>query len=155
MWGRISAKRFYLVPGEVWSDAVNQELGSQESSQQRNWKTLFAHSLTATAARPSAKWLRTAANLVEEYNRIQKERAEKNFDPNTFSIFVTLRQRGLEDPHGPAVEINALFDAHPHWRVNANAKRALKTKLYKALLPLFGQDQSPEVEEALLKLERE
>jgi type I restriction enzyme R subunit len=98
--------------------------------------------------------LAEAAKLVEEYNRIQKERAEKNFDTNTFSIFVTLRQHGLEDPHGPAVEINALFDAHPHWRTNANARRALKAKLYKALLPLFGEDQSPEVADALMKLER-
>ena len=98
--------------------------------------------------------LAEAAKLVEEYNLIQKERAEKNFDTNTFSIFVILRQHGLEDPHGPAVEINALFDAHPHWRANANARRALKAKLYKALLPLFGEDQSPEVAEALMKLER-
>jgi hypothetical protein len=52
------------------------------------------------------------------------------------------------------VEIDALFDAHPHWRANANARRALKAKLYKALLPLFGEDQSPEVVEALMKLER-
>jgi len=98
--------------------------------------------------------LAEAAKLVEEYNRIQKERVEKNFDVNTFSIFVTLRRHGLDDPHGPAVEINALFDAHPHWRANANARRALKAKLYKALLPLFGADQSPEVAEALMKLER-
>jgi len=98
--------------------------------------------------------LEQAAQLVEEYNRIQKERAEKNFDTDTFSIFVTLRQYGLADPHGPAVEINALFEAHPHWRTHANARRALKAKLYKALLPLFGADQSPEVADALMKLER-
>lgn len=98
--------------------------------------------------------LTEAAKLVEEYNRIQKERAEKNFDAETFSIFVTLRQHGLDDPHGPAIEINALFEAHPHWHGNANARRALKTKLYKALLPLFGADASPEVAEALMKLER-
>lgn len=98
--------------------------------------------------------LAEAARLVEEFNRIQKERAEKNFDTNTFTIFVTLRQHGFEDPHGPAVEINALFDTHPHWQANANARRALKAKLYKALLPLFGADQSPEVADALMKLER-
>jgi hypothetical protein len=98
--------------------------------------------------------LTEAAKLVEEYNRIQKERAEKNFDTDTFSIFVVLRQHGRDDPHGPAIEINALFDSHPHWRGNANARRALKTKLYKALLPLFGADASPEVAEALMKLER-
>lgn len=98
--------------------------------------------------------LEQAAALVEEYNRIQKERAEKNFDAETFSIFVVLRQHGLEDPHGPAIEINALFNAHPHWRTNANAQRTLKAKLYKALLALFNEDTSLEVVKALMKLDR-
>ncbi|MBI5634714.1 MAG: HsdR family type I site-specific deoxyribonuclease [Nitrospirae bacterium] len=98
--------------------------------------------------------LEQAAALIEEYNRIQKERTEKNFDTDTFSVFVVLRQHGLDDPHTPAIEINALFDAHPHWRTNANAQRALKAKLYKALLALFDEDKSFEVAKALLKLER-
>ncbi len=98
--------------------------------------------------------LEQAAALVEEYNRIQKERAEKNFDTDTFSIFVILRQHGLENADGPAIEINALFNAHPHWRTNANAQRTLKAKLYKALLALFNEDKSFEVAKALLKLER-
>ncbi|MEK7787141.1 MAG: type I restriction endonuclease subunit R, partial [Chloroflexota bacterium] len=98
--------------------------------------------------------LAEAAKLVEEYNRIQKERAEKNFDVNTFAIFATLRQYGLDDPHEPAITLNALFEAHPGWRANASAARALKAKLYKALLPLFGEDDSPDVVAALLKLDR-
>jgi type I restriction enzyme R subunit len=98
--------------------------------------------------------LEQAAALVEEYNRIQKERAEKNFDTDTFSIFVILRQHGLENADGPAIEINALFNAHPHWRTNANAQRTLKAKLYKALLALFNEDTSLEVVKALMKLER-
>ncbi len=95
-----------------------------------------------------------AAALVEEYNRIQKERAEKNFDTDTFSVFVVLRQHGLDDPHGPAIEISALFNAHPHWRANANAQRALKAKLYKALLALFDEDTSLDAAKALMKLDR-
>ena len=98
--------------------------------------------------------LAEAAKLVDEYNRIQKERAEKNFDTNTFAVFATLRQYSLDDPHEPAITLNALFEAHPGWRANASAARALKAKLYKALLPLFGEDDSPDVVAALLKLER-
>lgn len=59
---------FYLVPGEAWSDAVNRDLGAVTLAQQRNWKTLLAHTLTATSARPSAKWLKTGARLVEAVN---------------------------------------------------------------------------------------
>ncbi len=102
----------------------------------------------------TADALGQAAKLVEEYNRIQKERAEKNLDAETFTIFVTLRQHGLPDPHGPAIELNALFETHPHWRTNANAVRALKAKLYKALLALFDEDTSAEVIQTLMKLRK-
>ena len=102
----------------------------------------------------TADALEQAAQLVEEYNRIQKERAEKNLDAETFTIFATLRQHGLPDPHGPAIEINSLFDAHPHWRTNANAARALKAKLYRATLALFDEDTAAEVIQTLLKLRK-
>jgi type I restriction enzyme, R subunit len=92
--------------------------------------------------------------LVDEYNQLQRERAERNFDAQTFSTFVILRQHGLLEADGPAIEINALFNAHPHWRSDANTRRALRAKLYKALLALFEPDQTPDVVEALLKFER-
>lgn len=132
---------------------VDQEAGQQPYLVSIGERAEAIHAAYDDRQMTTQEALAEAAKLVQEYNRIQKERAEKNFDTNTFSIFVTLRQHGLDDPHGPAIEINALFDAHPHWRANANARRALKTKLYKALLPLFGADTSPEVAEALMNLE--
>jgi hypothetical protein len=56
---------FYLVPGEAWSDAVNSELTRLATLQQINWSALLRHTLTATATRPSAKWLATSHKLVE------------------------------------------------------------------------------------------
>lgn len=57
---------FCLVPGEVWADAVNDDFSGMSTSQQRKWSSLFAHMLTATTARPSGKWLKTAAQLVSD-----------------------------------------------------------------------------------------
>lgn len=56
---------FFLVPGEVWSDALNAELSKTTAEERRNWMSLLAHALTATSSRPSAKWLKAAAKLVE------------------------------------------------------------------------------------------
>ena len=56
---------FYLVPGEAWSDAINNDLTRLEAQQQTNWSALLRHALTATATRPSAKWLAASRKLVE------------------------------------------------------------------------------------------
>jgi Domain of unknown function (DUF4132) len=56
---------FYLVPGEAWTDAVNVDLAGPEAARQARWADLLRHALTATAARPSAKWLATARRLAE------------------------------------------------------------------------------------------
>ena len=96
-----------------------------------------------------------AARLVDEYNRIQLERAAKNFDASTFAIYLALQQSEVDDPEGPAIEINALFEAHPHWRTNAASQRALKAKLYKALLPLVGPERAPQLADKLERLQRQ
>jgi len=57
---------FQLVPGEVWSDAVNNDVTAMPASAQQAWNTLFAHTLKATSSRPSSKWLETAETLVQE-----------------------------------------------------------------------------------------
>ena len=55
---------FYLVPGEAWSDAVNGDLPRLKPAQRAHWAALLTHAMTATAARPSAKWLAAAGKLV-------------------------------------------------------------------------------------------
>lgn len=54
----------FLVPGEVWSDAVNAQLTSLPAADQRDWVNLLQHVQTPTPARPRAKWLDAAKRLV-------------------------------------------------------------------------------------------
>ena len=98
--------------------------------------------------------LAEAARLVEEYNRIQAERAALGLDGATFGVYVTLQRHGVGDARGPAVEIKALFDAHPHWPANASAQRALRARLYKAVMALVGEDAAPAVVDDLMRSSR-
>jgi hypothetical protein len=55
---------FYLVPGETWSDAVNDDISRLPAAERLAWSALFRHALTATAARPTARWLAAAEKLA-------------------------------------------------------------------------------------------
>lgn len=55
---------FFLVPGEAWTDAVNSDL-SRAGAGSEAWTALLAHTLVATAARPSGRWLASARQLVD------------------------------------------------------------------------------------------
>ena len=56
---------FVLVPGEAWTDSVNADVAERDASQRGLWYALFRHALTATASRPSAKWLKAAGQHVQ------------------------------------------------------------------------------------------
>lgn len=60
------AGNFCLVPGEVWSDAINADFSLLPPSGRRAWADLLAHAITATQSRPSEKWLKTASKLIEQ-----------------------------------------------------------------------------------------
>jgi hypothetical protein len=57
--------QFFLLPGEVWTDAVNADIGRLPAGERPAWIALLAHALQASASRPSARWLKTAAGLIE------------------------------------------------------------------------------------------
>lgn len=57
--------RYFLIPGEVWSNTLNGDLATLAPELQRRWQELLEHLLTATVARPSAKWLKTVTKLAE------------------------------------------------------------------------------------------
>jgi hypothetical protein len=57
-------RMFFLVPGEVWTDQLNGDLTALPRRDRDPWIALLKHALTATAARPSEKWLRTGQKLV-------------------------------------------------------------------------------------------
>ncbi|QDV73848.1 DUF4132 domain-containing protein [Botrimarina mediterranea] len=55
---------FCLAPGEAWSDAVNQDFSRWSLREQKRWVSFFSHLLTATASKPSSKWLKSASEAV-------------------------------------------------------------------------------------------
>jgi hypothetical protein len=57
-------RMFFLVPGEVWADQLNDELRALPRREREPWVALLKHALSATAARPSAKWIKTGEKLV-------------------------------------------------------------------------------------------
>jgi hypothetical protein len=57
---------YSLASGEVWADEANGELSTFDPERRSRWTELFGHILTATSARPSAKWIKEAEKLVEE-----------------------------------------------------------------------------------------
>ncbi|QDU28943.1 hypothetical protein ETAA8_40490 [Anatilimnocola aggregata] len=56
---------FVLTPGEAWSDAVNSQISNLPAERQKRWIELLRHALSATAARPSAKWIKSADALIQ------------------------------------------------------------------------------------------
>ena len=56
---------FNLAPGEAWSDAINADLGCLAAAKRLEWSALFKHTLTATSARPTAKWLASGGKIVQ------------------------------------------------------------------------------------------
>jgi hypothetical protein len=57
--------RFFLVPGERWSDAMNADIAQLPAVQRAPWAAFLKHMLGATSARPSDKWRKTAIKLAE------------------------------------------------------------------------------------------
>jgi hypothetical protein len=57
--------KYFLVPGESWSDAMNADIAALPRTEQDRWVAALRHALTATGARPSAKWLKTGRELVK------------------------------------------------------------------------------------------
>ncbi|MGH7136901.1 MAG: hypothetical protein ACREHD_14270, partial [Pirellulales bacterium] len=54
-----------LVPGEAWSDAVDDTLSRAGAAERQSWLSLFRHMLAATTSKPTSKWIATASRLVE------------------------------------------------------------------------------------------
>jgi hypothetical protein len=72
---------FFLAPGEAWSDALNDGLSRLNRTQQQQWAALLEHALSATAARPSGKWLKTARLLSDALGGHEVRRALRRWFP--------------------------------------------------------------------------
>ena len=62
---------FFLVPGEVWADQLNDDLTRLSRRERDAWIALLKHALTATSARPSSKWIKTGEKLIDAIGRDQ------------------------------------------------------------------------------------
>lgn len=56
--------RFFLVPGEAWTDRANADLAAMEAGVRAHWVKLLQHALTATGARPTARWTKAAKDRM-------------------------------------------------------------------------------------------
>jgi hypothetical protein len=73
--------RFYLAPGEFWSDAVNTEVGGLAAEARAKWCALLKHLLGASSSRPSARWLAKAAELMKAVGAAEVRKALERWFP--------------------------------------------------------------------------
>jgi hypothetical protein len=71
----------FLVPGERWSDALNKDLAGLSQAEQDRWVALLRHALTATGARPSARWQKTGRELLAALNEVNFRKAMEAWLP--------------------------------------------------------------------------
>jgi len=58
-----------IEPGEPWSDAALDDLDGLDNPHRRAWIGLLWHCLSASASKPSGKWMKEAAPLLEAAGR--------------------------------------------------------------------------------------
>ncbi len=54
-----------IEPGEAWSDRALADLAAMPDDERDRWTALLAHAVTATQSKPTKKFLKTAAGLLE------------------------------------------------------------------------------------------
>ena len=98
--------------------------------------------------------LRSVERLVEEYNRANREMADKEMDTQTFSVYWIVKQAGVKNPEAVAAQVGSLLNRYPNWQVNVSELRALKAELYKVFISSVGKDHMVDVVEKLLHIQR-
>jgi hypothetical protein len=77
--------KYFLIPGESWSDAMNAYIAALPRTEQERWVAVLRHALTATGARPSAKWLKTGRELVKTLGEEAFQQAMEDWLPRVGS----------------------------------------------------------------------
>ena len=93
--------------------------------------------------------LEALEELIREINQAERERAEKNLKPASFSVYWLLNREGLPEAEEIARELETTFDEHPHWRVSAAQERDVRRALYRVLLKdrVKAKKESREIKE--------
>lgn len=92
--------------------------------------------------------------LAQQAAQAAAERQRMGLDANSYAIYVALKPYMADVTSEQAVALNELFRQHPDYVWNAHQQSALRAELYKALLPLVGQQQFIVATTALMKLQR-
>lgn len=58
-----------IYPGEVWTDKLLSDLSSMPPEKLKQWKAILDLCKTASAAKPSAKWTKTASQLLASLDK--------------------------------------------------------------------------------------
>lgn len=58
-----------IYPGEVWTDKLLNDLASMSPQDQQQWKAILNLCKTASAAKPSTKWTKSASQLLAPLNQ--------------------------------------------------------------------------------------
>lgn len=69
------APEFPIEAGEAWTDAAVAELQALPQAKQASWIAMLGHCAQATSAFPSAKWLKSAAALMDAVGREEFKRS--------------------------------------------------------------------------------
>jgi hypothetical protein len=109
--------QFFLVPGEYWSDAVNEHIAAQSVSSRENWVALLKHALGATTARPSDRWRKNGGELVAKIGALSVREA--------IETCLTLVAKGRAAAGIPAYAGDTRGGADSIHDENANALRGL------------------------------
>jgi hypothetical protein len=86
--------QFFLIPGEHWTEGVNASLAGLPVEERDRWIALLRHMLTATSARPTAKWQKTSQNLSAAVGH--------DAIVQMLSLWLPLVLRGRSIPMGPS-----------------------------------------------------
>lgn len=79
--------------------------------------------------------LQSLEEIVREIVLAEAERAKLKLSGPAFAVYWILNREGVPDAQGAAQSMSVVFDGYPHWRVSERQSRAVRTELYKLLLP--------------------
>ncbi|MEJ5338327.1 MAG: type I restriction endonuclease subunit R [Aquificaceae bacterium] len=92
--------------------------------------------------------------LYEEYEELERERAEKGLAPEVFAIYRLLKREGIKESGEKAKRISELFSDHPHWRRSREQERNLRREIIKLLEPQ-NNPKAVELTEEILNIMRQ
>lgn len=81
------------------------------------------------------------AELVEEFEEAQRQRAASGLPEAAFRVFWTLKQAGIADAEPLALALEAAFAQRPSFKDNPAERRELRAEIYKILLPVAAPEK--------------